>query len=106
MSRVTAEVKSVMRQRYYLRGKANRTGSKYLRQAFQHFCNKTNYTLRQLKPDYHTKIEDNKDNLRNMWKVLKRVINRKGKCNLVDTVNNMEITNKQEFSDEMNEYFA
>ena len=54
------------------------------------------------------KIEDNKDNLRNMWKVLKRVINRKGKCNLVDkiTVNNTDITNKQEISDEMNEYFA
>ena len=43
-----------------------------------------------------------------MWKVLKRIINRKGKCNLVDkiTVNNTKITNKQEFSDEMNEYFA
>ena len=38
--------------------------------------------------------------------VLKRVINRKGKCNLVDkiTVNNTEITNKQEISDKMNEY--
>ena len=36
------------------------------------------------------------------------VINRKGKCNLVGkiTVNNTEITNKQEISDEMNEYFA
>ena len=44
-----------------------------------------------------------------MWKVLKRVINGKGKCNLVDkiTVNNTaEITNKQEISNEMNEYFA
>ena len=40
-----------------------------------------------------------------MWKVLKRVINRKGKCNFVDkiTVNNTEIaTNKQEISDKMN----
>ena len=43
-----------------------------------------------------------------MWKVLKRVINRKSKCNLVDkiTVNNTEITDKQEISDEMNGYFA
>ena len=43
-----------------------------------------------------------------MWKVLNRVINRKGKCNLVDkiTVNNTEITNKQDISEEMNEYFA
>ena len=56
----------------------------------------------------HKKVEDNKDNLRNMWKVLKRVINRKGKCNLVDkiTVNNTKITNKQEISDEINEDFA
>ena len=53
-------------------------------------------------------IEDNKGNLRNIWKVLKRVINRKGKCNLVDkiTVNNTGITNKQEISHEINEYFA
>ena len=43
-----------------------------------------------------------------MWKVFKRVINRKGKCNLVHkiTVNDTEITNKQEISDEMNEYIA
>ena len=43
-----------------------------------------------------------------MWKVLKRVNNRKGKCNLVDkiTENNTENTNKQEISNEMNEYFA
>ena len=34
--------------------------------------------------------------------------NRKGKYNLVDkiTVNNTQITNRQEISDEMNEYFA
>ena len=39
-----------------------------------------------------------------MWKVLKRAINKKGKCNLVDkiTVNDTEITNKQEILDEMN----
>ena len=44
-----------------------------------------------------------------MWKVLERVINRKGKCNLVDKIavnNTAQITNKQEISDEMNEYFA
>ena len=40
--------------------------------------------------------------------MLKREINKKGKCNLVDkiTVNDTEITNKQEISDEMNEYFV
>ena len=98
-----AEVKSVMRKRDYLRGKASKTGSKYLQQAFQHLCRlyseKTEVCL------LHKKIEDNKGNLRNMWKVLKRVINRKGKCNLVHkiTVNNTEINNKQEISDRLNE---
>ena len=77
----------MMRQRHYLRGKTDKTGSKYLRQAFQYLRNKVDYTLRKLKSDYYTKkIEDNKDNLRNTWKVLKKVINRKGKCNLVNKI--------------------
>ena len=39
---------------------------------------------------------------------MKKVINRKNKCNLVNkiTVSNTEITNKREISDEMNKYFA
>ena len=37
-----------------------------------------------MKSDYYTKkIEDNKDYLKNTWNVLKKVINRKGECNLV-----------------------
>ena len=52
---VTAEVKSMMRQRDYLRGKANKTGSKYLRQAFQQVRNKVDYTLRNLKSEYYTR---------------------------------------------------
>ena len=37
-----------------------------------------------------------------MWKVLKRVNNRKGKCDLVDkiAVNNTDITDMQEISDD------
>ena len=58
----------MMRQRDYLRGKAKKAGSKYLRQGFKHLCNKVDYTLRKWRPDQllHKKIEDNKDNLRNM----------------------------------------
>ena len=58
---VTAEVKSLIRQRDYLRGKANQTGIKYLRQAYQQLRNKVDYTLRKLKSDYYTKkIEESK----------------------------------------------
>ena len=52
---VIAEVKSLMRQRDYLRGKANNTGSKYLGHAYQQLRNKVDYTLRKLKSDYYTK---------------------------------------------------
>ena len=99
----------MMRQRDYLRDKANKTSSNYLRQAFQHLHKKVDYTLRKLKSDYYTKkVEDSKDNLRNTWEVLKKGISKKGECNLVDkiTANNTEINNKQEISDEMNKYFA
>ena len=62
---VTAEVKSLMTQWDYLRGKANATGSKYLRQAYQQLRNKVDYTLRKLKSDYYTKkIEESKGNLK------------------------------------------
>ena len=47
---VTAEIKSMMRQRNYrgkIRSKANKTGPKYLRQAFQHLRNRVDYTLRK-----------------------------------------------------------
>ena len=70
---VTAEVKSLMRQRDYLRGKANKTGSKYLRQAYQQLRNKVDCTLRKLKSDYYTKkIEESKGNLKKYLESFKK----------------------------------
>ena len=60
---VTAEVKSLMRQWDCSRGKANKSGSKYLRQVYQQLS----------KSDYYTKkIEESKNNLKNTWRVLKK----------------------------------
>ena len=54
-----------MRQKNYLKGKANKTGSKYLRQACQQLRNKVDCILRKLKSDYYTKkIEESKGNLK------------------------------------------
>ena len=106
---VTAEVKSMMRQRHYLRGKANKTGSKYLRQAFQQVRNKVDYTLRNLKSEYYTrKIEENQNNLKNTWKLLKQVVNKGGKSSSIDKlkIKETEIVDKQKISEEMNNYFA
>ena len=106
---VTAEVKHMKRTRDKLRSKANKTGSVYLRQAFQQMRNKVNYTLRKLRSDYYTrKIEENKNNLRNTWKTLKSVMNETSTCSSIEKimVHNTEITNKQQISNEMNKFFA
>ena len=46
---VTSEIKSLIRQRDYLRAKANKTGSNILRQAFVQIKNKVNYKLALLR---------------------------------------------------------
>ena len=69
---VTSEIKSLVRQRDYLGAKANKTGSNTLRQAFVQIKNKVNYKLALLRKNYYSrKIEENKGNLRNTWKILK-----------------------------------
>ena len=106
---INAEVKSLMRQRDYLRGKANKTGSKYLRQAYQQLRNKVDYTLRKLKSDYYTKkIEESKGNLKNTWRVLKNVTNRTPKCTSIDQIRVHEclVVDKQQISEAMNRYFS
>ena len=102
-------MKHMMRTRDKLRGKSNKTGSVYLRQAFQQMRNKVNYTLRKLRSDYYIrKIEENKNNLRNTWKTLKSVMNETSTCSSIEKimVHNTEITNKQQISNEMNTFFA
>ena len=45
---VTSELKALIKTRDYLRTKANKTGSEYLRQAFNHTRNKVNKLLSNL----------------------------------------------------------
>ena len=69
---ILLKLNHLTRQRDYLRGKANQTGSKYLRQAYQQLRNKVDYTLRKLKSDYYTKkIEESKGNLKILGQFLK-----------------------------------
>ena len=66
---VNSDVKEMIRQRDYLRAKANKTGSNILRQASYHLRNKVNYTMKQLRKNYYTnKIEENRDNLKKTCK--------------------------------------
>ena len=67
---ITMEVRQMIRQRDYLRKKANKTGSPILRQAFQQIRKKVTYKIRSLRAEYFSKsIETNKDDLRKTWKI-------------------------------------
>ena len=52
---ITVEVRQMIRQRDYLRKKANKTGSDILRQAFQQIRNKVTHTIRKLRAEYYSK---------------------------------------------------
>ena len=68
---VTSELKAMIRQRDYLRAKANKTGSSVLRQAYGQVRAKGNHRLYILQNNYYTgKIEQHKYDLKSTWKVL------------------------------------
>ena len=46
---VPSDLKTLLRQRDYLRGRANKTGSKHLRQAFQQVRARANFELKKSK---------------------------------------------------------
>ena len=69
---IAVEMRQMIRQLDYLRKMANKTGSPYLRQAFQQIRNKVTYSIRKARADYYSKaIDENKGDLRKTWKVLK-----------------------------------
>ena len=87
---VTFELRKLIRQRDYLRAKANKTGSEYIRQAFNHLRSKVNYELNHAKRNYYTrKTEQHKDNLKLTWKVLKHAIGEGGSS--ISAIENLEL---------------
>ena len=105
---VTSEIKLLIRQRDYLRAKANKTGSNILRQAFVQIKNKVNYKLALLGKNYYSrKIEENKGNLRNTWKILQQATGQGNKTNTLDKIfyNNQEISVDNEKAKVCNEHF-
>ena len=69
---VTSELKAMIRQRDYLRAKANKTGSSMLRQAYGQVRAKVNHIQYILRKSYYaSKIEQHKYDLKNTWKYSK-----------------------------------
>ena len=104
---VNSEIKSLIRQRDYLRAKANKTGLNILRQAFVQIKNKANYKLALLRKNYYgRKIEENKGNIRNTWKILKQAMGQGNNINTLDKIfyNDQEISDDNEKAKVCNEH--
>ena len=68
---IDSETRRLIRQRDYLKKKANQIGSKYVSQAFQQVKYKLQYRIRNLRASYYRdKIEENKGNIKGTWKIL------------------------------------
>ena len=106
---VTSELKSMIRQRDYLRAKANKTGSCILRQAYDQIKTKVSQKFYSSRKNYYTnKIEQHKDNMKNTWKILKHAIGRTHKTVGIDKVSmeGIEITDKKQIAERCNEHFV
>ena len=90
-------------------GKANKTGSDILGQAFHQIRNKVTYAIRKARSEYFTKkLVESNGYLKKTWQTLKQAMNRKGKSNPIDklNVNGNEINDKMKIAESCNEYFT
>ena len=97
---INSEASQLIRHRDYLRGKAKKTCSKYLRQEYQQIRRRVYYMICNLWKTYYTKkIEESKGDIKSTWKILKHAMNRGNKTStVIDTVfvEGQELTDKKQ----------
>ena len=106
---ITTDIRMMIRQRDYLRWKANKTGSDILKQAFHRIRNKVSYAIRKARSEYfRKKLEESNGDLKKTWQTLRQAMNREVKSNSIDklNVNGQEINDKMKIAESCNEYFA
>ena len=106
---ITSDIRKLIRQRDYLRGKANKTGSHILRQAFKHMKMKVNYAIRDARRKYYIKkIDENEGNLKQTWKVLNHAMNRKCKTSNIGKlcIEKREICDPGDIAESLNDHFV
>ena len=106
---VMSEIRKMIRQRDFLKEKANKTGSKYLWQAYQQLRNKVGCRLQKSKQEYFTKkIEDSRGTLKSTWKILRQVTGKGNSATAIDRIKyeNNEISDEQQISDICNHHFV
>ena len=99
----------MIRQRDYLRAKANKTGSSVLKQAYSQVRARVNQKVHELRKNYYTrKIEQHKHDLKNTWKVLKGAIGKANKTIEIEKINfeGKEFTDKEQITELCNDHFV
>ena len=87
---ITSELKSLIRQRDYLKAKANKTGSKYFYRAFVNVRNQAKGLLHKLRKSYYSqKVEECKGDMKATWKVLKHAIKQPCKSSNIEKIQQM-----------------
>ena len=70
---ITSDIRKLIRQRDYLKKIADKTGSKYLWQAYQHLINKVKYSVRTARANYYTiRFEEHQGNIKILGKYSKK----------------------------------
>ena len=109
LSYMTNDLKSMIRQRDYLKAKAVKTGSNYLYQTFRQIRSRVYSLLKRLRKDYYAKkLDETKGDMKKTWKILKNAMNQDIKANSIEKVviRNTEITDNNEIVEAFNEHFA
>ena len=106
---ITSELKSQIRQRYYLTTKANETGSKHFYQAFLNIRNQAKRLLYKLRQNYYSqRVEECKGDMRATWKALKHAIKQPCKSSNIRKIQHMgsEIPDTKMIAEMCNEHFV
>ena len=109
MPYVTFELRSLIRTRDYSKAKAVKTGSNYIRQTFIQLRGRVYSLLQKYRHDYYTKrINKNKGNMKNTWKILEHVIGIENRDSTIEILNfeGQQISNTCEIVEAFNEHFV
>ena len=106
---ITAEMRKLIRTRDYYKQKTNKTGSKYLHQAFLQIRNQVKYGIRTSRSEYYrSKTEENRGDSKATWKILKEVTNQDNKSTDINEVlfEGEKITEAKIIPEAFNHHFA
>ena len=106
---VNKELKGLMRSRDKLKKTATRTKSPILMEAYRQLRNKVTAVNIKLKRQYYTdKISACEGNMKETWKVVNQVLNKRSKSSNIDSLkgSGSEMVHKKDISNTMNKFFC